>query len=448
MDHEKWIEKALEIRRRISGLLPRKQKEALNSLPDPVKKKALLSPYIRAREKQLQVLTSDADTILVLCGRGWGKNWTGSHWITDRIKRGHQSAASVAETAADVRDDVVDPAERGSGILDHAHQKNLYPNHKISQSRVECSVEESNDARIQLYSGDSPDSLRGFSGSVAWIDELAKMRYARQVYEQINFTLREGNSQLLITTTPRPTPLIKELVEDPSVEVIRGSSWENKTNLDSRFQRQLERLDGTDKGRQEIYAEVLEEGGDLWTYEDISRCQEVPELVRIVIGLDPSISDGEGDEAGIVVAGLGEDGTAYVLSDLSGQLTTSEWGQRVVEAFWGNNHPFPPADLIHAERNQGGNLVETQIESIDKRVAYGSTHTTRSKYVRAEPVHTLYQSEEVVHVGQHAELEDQMTSFLQDGNSPDRVDALCYAVSELLLGGKMSPLKASHVISK
>jgi phage terminase large subunit-like protein len=441
----------LDVRRELEGKSSEDRKKFFASVPEDFRRKALASPYLLGRDKQVEALTSTADTVLVLCGRGWGKNWLGAHWLLDRIETGHKATAAIAETAADVRDDVVDPAEQGSGVLDFAHQRSLQPNHKISQSRVELQPAHG-ESRIQLYSGDSPKSLRGFSGSVAWIDELAKMRYADGVWDQVNLTLREGgdfgSSQLLITTTPRPTPLIKELVEDEDVHVIRGSSWENKSNLDARFQRQLERLDGTDKGRQEVHAEVLEQAGDLWDFSDINRihAEDVPELVRIVVGLDPSVSDREGDECGIVLVGMDSAENGYVLEDFSGQYTTTEWAETVVEAFWAENHDWPPADTIHAERNQGGGLVKSQIRSVSERIAYTSTHTTASKRVRAEPIHTLYQNGEVFHVGQHADLEDQMTDFLQTEDSPDRVDALVYAVSELLLQDEPSPLDASHVI--
>jgi phage terminase large subunit-like protein len=367
----------------------------------------------------------------------------------------------VAETAADVRDDIVEPAERGSGIVEFAQKRELSPNYKRSESRVELQAPHGA-ARIQTYSGDSPKGLRGFSGSVAWIDELAKMRYAEEVWDQINLTLREGSaltgdSQLIITTTPRPLPIIKELVEDSDVHTIRGSSWENEDNLDGRMLRRLQKIEDTDTGRQEVYAQILDANGELWTHEDIGRIgpaglEEVDGFDRIVVGLDPTVSKSEGDEAGIVVVGKA-DGTGYVLQDLSGQYTPTEWAAVTVAAYLGDvsliedfldapysddvkeavSSPYPwrPADSIHAERNQGGGLVENQLQAFASRAAINSTHTTQSKKVRAEPIHTLYQTGDIKHVGQFPELEDQMTSFLHDQDSPDRVDALVYAASDL-----------------
>lgn len=484
MTHSQWISRVLELREALSGLPAEKRAEALSGLPARVKKKALRSPYLLGRDKQVEALTSDADTVLMLAGRGFGKGWTGAHWLLDRIERGHRATAIVAETAADVRDDVVEPAEKGSGVVEFATNRELEPNFKRSESRIEYKAPHGA-ARSQTYSGDAGgEDLRGFSGSVAWIDELAKMRYARSVWEQINLTLREASgdlsSQLLVTTTPRPTPLIRELVDDPQVHVISGSSWENRANLDDRFARRLEKLEGTRLGRQEVAAEVLTGSGDLWDYEDIQRhahaIEDLPRFTRICVGLDPSISnstDGDTDEAGIVVVGLGTDGVAYVLADLSGHLTVDEWGAIATAAYAGDlslarehlqgtpreeveriiSQPYPwrRADVIHAEINQGGALVTQNIQSFGSHAAVNATHTTQSKRVRAEPVHHLYQREApgggamVQHVGALSDLEDQLTSFQQDGDSPDRADALCYAVQELLLGD-VSALSSDHVI--
>jgi len=460
--HAEWVDKALHLRRRLQALPRQKRVALLRSLPEPVRKKALASPYVRGRDKQTEVLTSSADTILILAGRGWGKGWTGAHWLLDRIEQGHRATGVVAEPAADVRDDIVEPAERGSGVVEFAETRELEPNYKRSESRIELRAGHG-EARIQTYSGDSPDSLRGFSGSVAWIDELAKMRYARRVWDQINLTLREGgaqvgHSQLLITTTPRPTPLLKELADEEEVHVVRGSSWENRENLDARFERRLKKLEGTRLGKQEIGAEILEEAGDLWDYKDIRHVEpaDVPDLVRVCIGLDPTISNEEGDEAGIVVAGIGPDGTVYILADLSGQYTTQEWGAITVAAYRGDpslvaewldspysedvqqaiTRPYPwrPADTIHAETNQGGELVTQQLRTYGSMAAVNGTHTTQSKRVRAEPVHHLYQRGRVQHVGTLSGLEDQLTDFLQttEGDSPDRADAAVYAAHDLV----------------
>jgi len=476
MQHSKWTDGMLKLRERVRHASNAERARVLSQYPKTAQQRIAGSPYILARDKQLEAIESDADTILILCGRGWGKGWTGAHWLLDRIQRGHRATAVVAETAADVRDDIVEPAEIGSGLVEFARNKKLKPNYKRSESRIEL-VGPEGSSRVQTYSGDSPDSLRGFSGSVAWIDELAKMRYAEKVLNQVNLTLREGgkgagDSQLLITTTPRPIPVIKELVEDPTVHVITGSSLENEANLDSRILRQFDKMRGTRLGKQEVGGVVLEDVGDLWKYADIQTVNpdDVPPLRRICVGLDPSVSDSKGDEAGIVVVGLGNDGNAYVLADLSGQYTTREWGAITIAAYQGDldlitdylDEPFSedvqkavdapydwrPADCIHAETNQGGALVTQQLRSYNEHAAVNATHTNQSKDVRAEPVHNLYQRSKVFHVyqrddardgGHLAHLEDQLTDFQQDGSgdSPDRADALVYSVWELFdLDGK------------
>ncbi|MCS3707193.1 phage terminase large subunit-like protein [Salinibacter ruber] len=426
------------------------RRQVLSRLDEDIIRKLSTEPHYLSRPKQREVLTSDADTIMAMAGRGWGKNWIGAHWLVEQARqRPGADMALIGESAADVRDYMV---EGPSGVQSVA-PPGWRPRYEPSKRRLTWK----NGSTATTYSGDKPDQLRGFSGEIVWADELAKMRFAGEVRDQIDYVLREGTDpQLLVTTTPRPIDVIKELQKE--AHTITGSSFENEANLAERFLRKLRKTEDTRLGQQEVHAKILEAGGDLWTYGDISRCgpgrlgdeEDQVAIKRIVIGLDPSVSDDEGDLCGIVVVALGEDGKAYVLEDLSGQYTTSQWGAIVVAAYHGDlgriddmlgediaiasrPYPWPPANEIHAERNQGGALVEGQIRTFDSQIAYDSTHTTRSKKVRAEPVHSLYQAGQVVHVGNHADLEDQLTSFLQDEDSPDRVDALVYAIHELML---------------
>jgi phage terminase large subunit-like protein len=448
-----WTQFVLDFREELRLYNPEERANILAELPPRVQRKLAADPYWLARPKQLQAIRSRVDTVMVMCGRGWGKNWLGSHWLIEAARR-HQNLAIIGETAADVRDYMV---EGPSGILALA-PPGMRPEYQPSKRRLTFP----NGARVTTYSGDKPDQLRGFSGSAMWIDELAKFRYAQAIWDQVGYTLREGDEQqLLITTTPRPTTIIKTLASSDDVELVTGSSFENEAHLGRRMLKTLEKVKDTRLGRQEIYAKILEVTGDLWTYNDIQRGRVPTDkdgdylLERIVIGLDPSTSDKEGDEAGIVVIGRAQNDKAYVLADLSGQYTTREWGAVTVAAYQGDlsliedylddtsnpdirrvlslDYPWGPAGRIHAERNQGGALVEQQLRTFDARIAYDSTHTSKSKDARAEPVHTLYQMGDVLHVGTFADLEDQMTSFLQDEESPDRVDALVYAVQDLML---------------
>jgi phage terminase large subunit-like protein len=459
MNLEKWKHFVLRLRDKLSEMDEEEEKrKLLSQISENVRRRLLDDPWWLAREKQLKALRSDSDTVLILCGRGWGKNFTGAHWIIQKAREGHEHLAIIGETASDVRDYMV---EGGPSSIMKVCPEDFQPNYYPSKRRIVFP----NGARITTYSGEKPDQLRGLSGSHIWADEFAKYRYIAEAKEQIDYTLREGDQQqLFITTTPRPHPVIKDLVEKSKhsshVDLITGSSFENKANLGDRFLRKLEENKDTRLGQQEVYAKILENHGDLWGYDDITHVSinDVPEIQHVVIGLDPTVSTSDGDEAGIVIVGLGVDGRAYVLADLSGQYNPSQWAAVTIAAYRGNlslisrfledgadtprlkqimkmdlSH-VPPANEIYAERNQGGNLVQQQLSSIQSNIAYDSTHTQRSKFSRAEPVHTLYQTDKVKHVGHFSELEDQMTDFtagLKD--SPDRVDALVYGISKILL---------------
>ena len=435
----------MALREAFEGLSPTEVKQHLQSLPEVVRRKAINSPYLWARDKQLKVIRSDAHKMFVHSGRGFGKNWTGAHWIIDQARRRSSDAplAIIGRTAGDVRDYMI---KGPSGILTLAPES-FRPKH----TKTDRLLEFPNGVEVNTYSGDDPDSLRGLSGAAIWCDELAKYQYPKMAWEQIKYALREGdNPQVLITTTPKPIDVVHQLKDEADL-VVSGDTFENSANLADDYLEDMREEAKTDRGRQEVHGEILEDMGDLWTYGDIGRVSpdDVPELVRIVIGLDPSIKDDEGDEAGIVVAGKDAHDNAYVLADRSDQMTTTEWAEEVVDVFWAepDDYIWAPADAIHAERNQGGGLVENNIRSVDQRVAYSSTHTTSSKRVRAEPVHSLYQRGKVKHVGQHSDLEDQMTDFMQDDkDSPDRVDALVYAVSELLLSDELSGFSSDPVI--
>jgi len=368
-----------------------------------------------------------------------------AHWMIEQARqRPGGRMAVVAETAADVRDYCV---EGPSGLLNvgpPAHR----PQYEPSKRRLTFP----SGAVATTYSADKPGQLRGFSGEVIWWDEAAKARFAGQVKEQIEYTLREGESpELLVTTTPRPIPTIKEMIEDEDVRVVTGSSYENRINLADRFIRKLEKKEDTRLGKQEVHAQLLDQApGALWSHGQIEHCrrEDVPDLTRIVIAVDPSASE-DGDEAGIVIVGLGSDDNAYVLEDLSGQLAPSGWAKIAVAAYHGSledlegegdvpaglasrPYPWPPASTIVAEKNQGGQMVETTIRSVNDKVSYEPVHAKRGKELRAQPVASAYQ-QDVFHVGTLPELEDQMTTWQPgDSDSPDRLDALVYGVTDAL----------------
>jgi phage terminase large subunit-like protein len=380
-------------------------------------------------------------TWLVLAGRGFGKTRCGSEWVrsiacgpTPLAQGSHHRIAIVAETAADARDVLV---EGDSGILS-VHPRDFRPQYEPSKRRLTWP----NGAVATLYNAVEPDQLRGPQHDAAFCDELAKWRYARETWDQLQFGLRLGVSpRQIITTTPRPIPVLKEILKSPTTVTTRGSTFDNAVNLAPSFLTQVvAKYEGTRLGRQELNAEILDDlPGALWTREaiDRTRLRQAPEMQRIVVAVDPSGTKGEsdeGDEIGIAIAGKGIDGRGYVLADRTCKLSPDGWGRRAVAAY----REFE-ADRIIAERNFGGAMVEHVIRTIDHNVAYKEVTASRGKVARAEPVAALYEQGRISHVGSFAELEDQMCQIDASGyigeGSPDRADALVWALTELMVDG-------------
>lgn len=389
-----------------------------------------------ARPEQIAPLGDDWDGWLILAGRGWGKTRTGAEIVREAVEAGIAGrVALVAETSADGRDVLV---EGESGILATSPPWNR-PVYEPSKRRLTWP----NGAMATLYDAREPDQLRGPQHDFALLDELAKYRYAQRVYDNLLPGLRLGSHpRWVATTTPRPIQLIKDLVRDPRVIVTRGKSTENLANLADTFKRSvIDRYAGTRLGRQELDAELLEDvPGALWTRRNLDETREhhkAPALKRIVVGVDPAASSSEAaNETGIVVcgaAGIGNDNHGFVLEDWSIQGTPDQWARKAVAAYrkW-------EADCIIAEKNNGGEMVEHTIKTVDRNIPVQLVHATRGKYVRAEPIAALYEQGRIHHVGCLAELEDQMVAFTpetasdrKDGKSPDRVDALVWALTEL-----------------
>ena len=297
-----------------------------------------------------------------------------------------------------------------------------------------------NGCKALLFSSEDPEALRGASGEFFWWDELAKSRYARAGWDNMLFGMREGNPRGIVTTTPRPIPLIRDLIARPSTHVTRGSTFDNRENLSPVFYREvIEPLEGTRLGRQEINAEILDDvPGALWTRDMLEAARHtgsLPDMARIVVAVDPSGQGGDDENAdsiGICVAGKGVDGNGYILADRTCDLSPAGWGRRAVDAY----HEFG-ADRIVAEKNFGGAMVEHVIRTIDDTVSYKEVTASRGKIVRAEPVASLYEQKKIKHVGDLSPLEDQMVSMSSDGyegsGSPDRVDAAVWAVTDLMV---------------
>jgi predicted phage terminase large subunit-like protein len=296
-----------------------------------------------------------------------------------------------------------------------------------------------NDTRFTLYSAEAAERLRGPQHHRAWADEVAAWEDPG-TWDQMTFGLRLGrHPQVVATTTPKPTALIKKLVKAPGTVLTRGSTFDNAANLPEGTLAHLRnRYEGTRLGRQELFAELLEDvQGALWTSEMIEtqRLRSAPELQRVVVAVDPSGTkgDGEGDDIGIVVAGKGRDGRFYVLEDATCQASPDAWARRVAAA-----HERWKADRVIAEKNFGGAMVEAVLRTAEKHLPVKMVTASRGKVVRAEPVAALYEQGKVSHCGVFDELEDQMTEMTGAGyvgeGSPDRADALVWALTELAFG--------------
>jgi predicted phage terminase large subunit-like protein len=386
----------------------------------------------RARKEQLAPM-GEWRIWLLLAGRGFGKTLAGSGWVHELVQAGYGRIALVAPTAADARDTMV---EGISGILETAPNWNR-PTYEPSKRRLTWQ----NGAYATTFSSEEPERLRGPNHDAAWCDELGAWNEPQATWDQLQFTLRTGaDPRITVTTTPKPFPLLRGLVarEGRDVVITRGSTFANAANLAPGFLDAIKaRFGGTRLGRQEIEAELLSDTpGALWQLDwlDRDRVAEAPELRRIVVAIDPAVSISEGsDETGIIVAGIDRDRRVFVLEDLSGRYAPHEWAALAIAAY--RRHQ---ADRIIAEKNQGGLMVEGTIRSLDRNVAFRGVHAARGKITRAEPISALYEQRRVHHVGTFQALEDQMCAFTSDfdrnraGYSPDRVDALVWAVTELV----------------
>lgn len=395
-----------------------------------------------ARDKQLWQLEApwSWETWLLCAGRGFGKTRTGAQlaieWAMDDLEA---HIALVGRTVADVRDVMIGGK---SGIL-ACSPPWFRPEYIPSKRKVLWP----NGAIATTYTAEKPDQLRGPQHTKAWADERAAWQYD-DAWDQLQFGLRLGaRPQCVGTTTPRATKAIKELIADPATHTTYGTTYENTANLARKFFVTIERkYGGTRLGRQELLGQILDDNpGALWKRESmieryrVERSQ-VPALKRVVVAVDPAVKSpdpvkaarGELDESvaetGIVIAGLGVDDQGYVLADYSMQGQPLEWAQTGVNGFdtW-------KADAIVGEVNNGGDLVESNFRTVRKNISFSPVRATRGKLIRAEPVSSLYQQGQIHHVGTFPDLEDQLCNWVPGDKSPDRLDALVWAFTALMV---------------
>ncbi len=391
-----------------------------------------------ARAEQLPP-PGDWLTWLMMGGRGSGKTRAGAEWVQAIVRAAGPKTdlriALVAETLGDAREVMIDGP---SGLVRIATR--MRPEVEITRRRLVWP----NGAVAQIFSSEDPESLRGPQFHFAWCDELAKWKHAQETFDMLQFALRLGTApRQVVTTTPRAVPLLRRLIAEPGTRLTRLSTAANAGNLAPGFIAALERrYGGTRLGRQELGGELIEDREDaLWKRDRLEGIiiRLTEPLRRIVVAVDPPAGSGERSCCGIVVAGLMENGQAVVLADVSVEgRSPAIWARAVASAY----RRFE-ADRVVAEVNQGGEMVAAMLKSVEANLPVSMVRATRGKFLRAEPVAALYEQGRVLHAARFQELEDQMCDFgpegLSSGRSPDRLDALVWALTALLLEGAGEP---------
>lgn len=389
---------------------------------------------------------------LALAGRGWGKTRTGAEWVRHRVKCGDKRIAAVAPTRGSVRQVMV---EGPAGLL------NICSKHDKTYRGAEMGFPEwfptnntikwSNGAKVEFFSAEDPERLRGPQFESAWCDEICAWGRLQETWDMLQFCMRLGkNPKIFISTTPKPVKLIRNLVKEHSdggnrIFLTKGSSYDNADNIQLDA---LKEFEGTRLGQQELYGEILMESeGALWnqtlldehTDETITDPVKFAEdnLVRVVVAVDPATSDKvESDMTGIVVAGVDVNGTGYVLEDATERYSPQKWAQKAVELYYKYG-----ADRIVAERNQGGAMVKETLLNEDNTIPLRMVFASRGKMARAEPIAAMYERGKVKHAPGLGELEQQMVTWEPLGamGSPDRLDAMVWALTDLMLKGRINP---------
>ena len=380
----------------------------------------------------------------MLAGRGYGKTRVGAEQIIKWKNEGFKRFTLMAKTPAEARDIMV---QGESGILACSPPWDI-PDYKPTNR----SLTWKNGAVAHIYSGENYDQSRGSQCEKAWIDELAKYRYPQEALDNVMLGLRLGsNPQIVITTTPKPIKTIKDLIKDNATVMTKGSTFDNIGNLADTFIKTIvKKYEDTRLGRQELYADILDDNlNALWrraniddyrvtdkNYFNSKENKNAPRLVRIVVGVDPAVTTGdEADDTGIIVAAKDDRDHGYILDDCTLNASPDGWGKKVVAAYykWG-------ADRIIGEANNGGDMIEYVIRTIDRNVSYRKVHATRGKLLRAEPIAALYEQGRIHHVGYFGDLEDQYCEWQPGDKSPNNMDAAVWALTELFEKDNIGPI--------
>lgn len=384
----------------------------------------------KARAEQITP-EGDWTTWLILAGRGWGKTTTGAFdTCLYALRYPESQIAVVTPTFGDLRRVAFGGI---SGLLSIIPHDCLVKGKGQGYNQANNEIKLVNGSKIMGFSSTEPDRLRGVQFHRAWCDELCAWQYP-DTFDQLLFALRLGVSpKVVITTTPKPNMLIKNLVKNKDTFITKGTTFDNADNLSPQAIASLkEKYGNTRLGRQELYGEVLDDvEGALWSYSMIDKNRiskdQLPELKRIVVAIDPAVTSNENsDHTGIIVAGRGLDNRFYVLEDATIKAMPDKWMRKAIDLFYLYN-----ADRIVAEVNNGGDLVERLLRTIDTTIAYKKVQASRGKMIRAEPISALYEQDKVSHVGMFTALEEQLCTYAGQGGSPDRLDALVWALTEL-----------------
>jgi phage terminase large subunit-like protein len=401
-----------------------------------------------ARPNQLSP-QGDWNTWFINAGRGFGKTRAGVEWVRQQVILGKKRGCAIAATNSDIERVMINGE---SGFLNCCWEGDKTVKGarlgKPNWSPTKRTLTWENGAQIQFFSAEEPERLRGPQFEFAWCDELAAWNRDRDTWDMLQFCLRLGrHPQTCVTTTPKPTKLVRDILKNQKTVVTSGSTFDNSANLAAPYLQAVKaQYEGTRLGRQELYAEIMDEAsGALWNRQLLEKCEvDVPDpvefaekLARVVVAIDPAVtSNAESDMTGIVVAGIDISGNSFVLEDATDRYTPEQWATKAVDLYFKYS-----ADRIVAERNQGGDMVRHTIQTVNEVIPIRLVHASRGKFARAEPVSSLYERGKVKHVRGLDELENQMVQWEPLGSigSPDRLDALVWAITDLALQGISKP---------